>query len=127
VVTFFAEAVSFSDDGDVVLVGFADKTESPDRYLILQRERVVEPQLKQAGFGAIYIEFGDQSRGGYGGLEEVIVCDQEVILKGNGPALAGGITVQFSVESHQLKALAHTLAVLVKGESRFIDNRTPVN
>ncbi len=65
--------VRTSDDGEVLLVGFADDELDTQRYVLLQRSRHVAREERALGQHHVYITVNDPSRSAYGAIRRLEV------------------------------------------------------
>lgn len=81
------EAQSGEEEGEYlwVTLGFASE-ENPLDVLHIVCSCEIEPQDRDGGMDAIYLERDDQSRGGYGGAERIVAGEQtvEVVFNATG-------------------------------------------
>jgi len=66
--SFRANCVSLEDVEDYWLVGFADKAQETEKYLLLQRAFKDDAQDQSLEMATYYIEHNDQSCSCYGGI-----------------------------------------------------------
>jgi Immunity protein 10 len=57
-----------SDDGEVVMAGFADQQYGTKRYVLLQRGKTVSAQERALGQDQVHMTVDDQDRSTYGGI-----------------------------------------------------------
>lgn len=69
-----------------VTLGFASE-ENPLDVLHIVCSCEIEPQDRDGGMDAIYLERDDQSRGGYGGVERIAVGERSIDVVFNGAGL----------------------------------------
>lgn len=111
---FFASEVSSAPVDGVWTVAFTDPSQG--NYLLVQRD--VENVVPERGLNIHYIEFGDQSKACYGGLEKVQVLRDAVRfhLSAIGAERIGmsEIVVSFSLSKAILAAVSGALARIVE-------------
>lgn len=111
---FFATEVSSNPVDGIWTVGFADPVQGI-RFLV---QRDVDNVAGQQGLNVHYIEFGDQSKGCYGGIERVQVLRDAVKfrLTSGGTERIGPseIVVSFTLSRPALAAMSEALAHIVE-------------
>jgi hypothetical protein len=111
---FFASEISSAPVDGVWTVAFTDPAQG--HYFLVQRD--VENVMEERGLNIHYIEFGDQSRACYGGLEKVQVLADAVKfhLTSLGAERLGmkEIVVSFSLSKAILAAVSGALARIVE-------------
>lgn len=111
---FFASEISSDPVDGIWTVAFTDSAHG--NYFLIQRD--VENTLSQCGLNVHYIEFGDQSRACYGGLEKVQVLPHAVrfYLNKVGTERIGisELTISFSLSKPPLASVSAVLAHIVE-------------
>ncbi len=72
--------VSCSDDGNVVMVGFADQQHDTKAYILLQRSLHPTAQDRAAGEDDVYIEMDDQLHSAYGGIRSIVLSGDRLTV-----------------------------------------------
>ena len=62
-----------SDDGEVIVVGFADRQYETQQYVLLQRGRTVSPEERESRQDQVHLTVNDQRGSVYGGIQKVEV------------------------------------------------------
>lgn len=75
---FLAKIVTTSLTDGAHVVGFADSSDEPHNYLLLQRGCKFDAQDKELGQDTYYVEIGGQDRAGYGGVNKVTVSSSKI-------------------------------------------------
>ncbi|MFC7441983.1 Imm10 family immunity protein [Laceyella putida] len=65
----------------VIQFGFADDEFDVKEYLLLSRSFEIDDQDRELRLEGVHIEWGDQLRSAYGGVEAVILSEHQVIFK----------------------------------------------
>ncbi|MGW8394775.1 Imm10 family immunity protein [Pseudoduganella sp. HUAS MS19] len=111
---FFASEISSKPVDGIWTVGFADS--SQENYLLIQRD--VDNVAGQHGLNVHYIEFEDQSRSCYGGIERVQILRDAVRfrLSSTGAQRIGmaEIVVSFTLSKPALASMSEALAHIVE-------------
>ncbi len=63
-----ASCIRTIDDGEVILVGFADDEFDTERYVFLQRSRHVTPEERRIGQHRVHITVNNSSQSAYGAI-----------------------------------------------------------
>lgn len=125
---FKAQCVTFENDGESHTVGFADNGADPQTYVILQR--AVESTEEEVRFGLdqIYITIDDQLRSTYGGVLDISVSSDVVVIRVSSEAakelkMDGDIIIDIDVAAPPMREVKESLEALAKGECpvRWID------
>lgn len=77
---FTAEVVSVEKDGYCIVVGLADSSTEPSRYVIIQNAKKYDDQDKKLGMDHVHLEVGGGLEPCYGGLEEVSLLGSKLQL-----------------------------------------------
>lgn len=77
---FDATAVSIDEQDEAYIVGFADDEMEPTQYIILQRSIEDGEQDDELGFNTYFVEIGDPSVSGYGGISSVTLKQDQIEL-----------------------------------------------
>lgn len=77
---FTAELVSVEEDDYCVVVGLADSSTDPSRYVILQNAKAYDDQDRELGMDHAHLEVGGGLEPCYGGLERVSLLGMELEL-----------------------------------------------
>lgn len=77
---FTATYFDASSENDVLTVGFADDHDEPSEFIILQRADEVDEQDEDLEQDTYYVEMGEPGVAGYGGIEEVEVFSDKIVL-----------------------------------------------
>lgn len=80
-VKFSAAYYDASAEEAVLTVGFADNADNPQHFLILQRAEEPDEQDKELGQDTYYVEIGNPGMAGYGGIDDVLVTTDKIILR----------------------------------------------
>lgn len=111
---FFASEVSVAPVDGIWTVAFADAVH--EHYFLIQRD--VENVLGERELNVHYIEFGDQSKSCYGGIERVQVLPDAVKFEFTPDAAArigrSGTVVSFSLSKAGRASLSSALAHIVE-------------
>lgn len=119
---FFASEISSTPVDGIWTVGFADP--SRGNYLLVQRD--VDNVAGQQGLNIHYVEFGDQSKSCYGGIERVEVLRDAVRFRlttlGAERVGLSEIVVSFTLSKPALAAMSGALAHIVEHGRVEIDS-----
>lgn len=111
---FFASEISSTPVNGIWTVGFAGAAQ--DTYFLIQRD--VDNVAGQHGLNVHYVEFGEQSRACYGGIERVQVLRDAVRfrLTSFGAERIGmsEIVISFTLSKPALAAMSAALAHIVE-------------
>jgi hypothetical protein len=77
---FSAKHVSVTEEEEYIVVGFADDAYQPTSYILLQRAYEWDEQDRELGMDAVYIERDDQSNAAYGGITQIDVANEQVVI-----------------------------------------------
>ena len=70
-----------SDDGEIVMVGFADQQYDTKRFVLLQRGKRISNRERALGQGDVHVTVDDQSRSMYGGIRLARFLETKLIIK----------------------------------------------
>lgn len=73
--------IHYSEDEDVLMVGFADREQEAERYVLLQRSKLVLEDEERLGFDQVHISVDQQERSAYGGITGVALHSDKVVLQ----------------------------------------------
>ena len=73
--------VIVQEDDAVLTVAFADRPDQPTTYLLLQRLISPTEQDKRLGHDKVYIELNEQSHSAYGGIKQVQLRNNRLLLR----------------------------------------------
>ncbi|PJL60384.1 Imm10 family immunity protein [Stenotrophomonas maltophilia] len=95
---FTAEVVSIEEDDCCIVVGLADSSTNPSRYVILQNAKAYDDQDEELGMAHAHIEVGGGLEPCYGGLVHISLRRMELELSLSEGAqrklgITGGIAV----------------------------------
>ncbi|KFF68426.1 Imm10 family immunity protein [Pectobacterium brasiliense] len=79
-VQFSAAYYDSSTEEAVLTVGFADNEDDPQHFLILQRAEEPDEQDEALDQDTYYVEIGNPSIAGYGGIDDVLVVTNKIIF-----------------------------------------------
>lgn len=79
-IKFSAKYFDSSSEDEVLTVGLADSNEDPQGFLIFQRAEEVDEQDEELDQDTYYVEVGNPSLAGYGGVEEVRINKHNLIF-----------------------------------------------
>ncbi|PPE59856.1 hypothetical protein F157LOC_02092 [Pectobacterium brasiliense] len=79
-VQFSAAYYDSSTEEAVLTVGFADNEDDPQHFLILQRAEEPDEQDEALDQDTYYVEIGNPSIAGYGGIDGVLVVTNKIIF-----------------------------------------------
>ncbi|WEJ99434.1 MAG: hypothetical protein P0Y59_21360 [Candidatus Sphingomonas phytovorans] len=77
---FFAEAASFSDDGDATVLAFADSPSDPANYVILDFANEPDEQELRLGLDGVHIEAGPLRVDGYDLVQDIRESDVGIVV-----------------------------------------------
>lgn len=80
-IQFAATCYSASSEDDVRVVGFAEREDAPQQFLILQRADEADEQDEALGHDTYHVELGEPAVSGYGGLDEVLIAADKLVLR----------------------------------------------
>ncbi|KHT26633.1 hypothetical protein RC98_13020 [Pectobacterium carotovorum subsp. carotovorum] len=83
-VRFPAAYYDASSEEGILTVGFADNEDDPQHFLILQRAEEPDEQDEELGQDTYYVEIGNPSVAGYGGIDAVLVTTNKIIFTCSG-------------------------------------------
>jgi hypothetical protein len=66
-----ASHVFLQDDGEIIMLGFADDEFEPSKFVMIQKNHQYDDQDRKLGMDKIHIQVEDQSRSSYGGITKV--------------------------------------------------------
>lgn len=122
-----AAYVHASFDGDVIVVGLADRKFGTRRYVLLQRAKSCTAAERQLGHDAIHIEVDGQQRGCYGSLRGVKVGPRSITIDLD-PATAEVLGIDSRIifrtggaEMDRPALLSALRGLLVAGEKLIVD------
>ena len=78
---FDAAYIYSSDDGEIVMVGFADRQYDTQRYVLLQRAKNVSDEERALGQEQVHVTVDDQGRSMYGGIRAVLFDGNAVTIQ----------------------------------------------
>ncbi len=111
---FFASEISATPVDGIWTVGFSDP--SHDTYFLVQRD--VDNVMGQEGLNIHYVEFEDQSKACYGGIERVQILRDAVRFRltsaGTDRIGLSEIAVSFTLSKPALAAMSEALAHIVE-------------
>jgi len=111
---FFATEISSTPVDGIWTVGFADP--SQEIYFLVQRD--VDNVMGQHGLNIHYVEFEDQSKACYGGIERVQILRDAVRFRltsaGTDRIGVSEIVVSFTLSKPALAAVSEALAHIVE-------------
>src|SRR5579864_2094419 len=114
---FEAGCVYSSDDGEVVIVGFADSQFDTKRYVLLQRGKHPSGEDRALGHDQVHITVDDESHSNYGGIRTIELEPGlvRISLEPNAARLLGTdreIVIRFVSNSSEQAALVTRLMEL---------------
>lgn len=111
---FFASEISSTPVDGIWTVGFSDP--SQEIYLLVQRD--VDNVMGQSGLNIHYVEFQDQSKACYGGIERIQILRDAVRFRlsevGADRIGISEIVVSFTLSKPALGAMSEALAHIVE-------------
>lgn len=78
--TLGAKFIYTQDDGQVVMVGFADDQFETKNYILLQRTLKPDDSDLELGHDSIHVTIGDQNCSGYGGVKRFVLGASQASL-----------------------------------------------
>jgi hypothetical protein len=115
------------DDGEVVMVGFADEEYNTKEYVLLQRILNPSQEDKQHREDEVHIEVNDQRHSGYGGVRAIRLTRDSVTILLE-PSIAEELRVESEIQvaisgtDLDLEALMRSLKFLCKDYVQLIDD-----
>lgn len=76
----FAKAVSYTDDGDCTVLGFADDPSNPINYVMLQIANEPDKEELSYGWGGVHIDAGALHVDGYDLVQDIRETDVGVVV-----------------------------------------------
>ena len=115
--SFVATEVTTVPLDGVPTVGFSEGQDFGGGYLLLQRELNETEQDRRLGLIGTYVEFGDQSRSGYGCVESLTLQrnSAKLVLTANAAAQfkEQEISVAFNLGDRDFEALTSAISQIV--------------
>ena len=104
-------------DASVRRLSFADRNDKDGEHYFVMDRSEESPEEAVPDLANVYTELDDQCRGGYGGIERVILCRDSLTVRLR-PQRAGGdeeIRVTFEVGDSEFEELRRVLGLILHG------------
>jgi hypothetical protein len=106
------------------VVAFADSPSDPSRYLLLQRAAEPDEQDIALGHGTYHVEWCDQGRSTYGGIEAFFLsaASARVVFTPQAAAALDGLedlSLSFTLAAEEYEALRQALEGIFAGTGRL--------
>jgi Immunity protein 10 len=83
---FSAHYIFVEDDDSMTRIGFADDEFSPSKLMLIQKASNVDERERAMGFEKLHIQIEDESRSRYGGITEIRVSSENLVVSLDQPA-----------------------------------------
>jgi hypothetical protein len=97
---FNARHIFVEDDDSMTMIGFADDEFSPSKFMLIQKASNVDERERAMGFEKLHIQIEDESRSRYGGITEIRVSSENLVVSLDQPArvalkIEGNVEIAF--------------------------------
>ena len=72
--------LTVQENDGIMTIAFANNTDQPTVYLLLQRTLLPSEQDKRLGQDKVYVELNEQSQSAYGGIQRVQLQGKQLLL-----------------------------------------------
>ncbi|WP_426337272.1 Imm10 family immunity protein [Pseudoduganella sp. R-31] len=115
---FDATVVSVDEQDEAYIVGFADDAMEPSQYIILQRSTEEDEQDDELGLNTYFLEIGNPSVSGYGGISSAKLKHSQMELNLRQPSDYANeveqIIVRFHASQEEREQLARHLELIFR-------------